>query len=659
MKSSEKNVSLRVVLSLIIGAIVVLLVASVCVIAYFSSYNTEKSVYLEELQNFTKDINAQVDSFYQDNLNEARFLAKLEIVKNAARGGKPELATALMKSVFAEKKIYENAFVSTAGQDPMIVAAALDVAMGQRWRSPAFQANITEALAGKTLASEPAKSPSTGLPVVLITSPIMDGGKVIGILGLPLDLGSFGQSLVTTVTIGKTGYPYISDSAGLAVAHPNKANVFKLDMTTSEWGKRILASPSGSIIYYNYEGADKVQTFVKNKAHGLIISATLAMSDINSSAIGMAVLMAIVGLVGIAAALAIIALFMGDRLKPLKAAAQVADRLAAGDLDVAMPKAHRDEIGLLLKSMGGMVEKLRDIVANVKVGADYVSSGSQQISSTAQQMSQGSTEQAASAEEVSSSMEEMAATTRQNTDSATTTEQLSRKAANDALEGGKAVEDTVKAMKQIASSIGIIEEIARQTNLLALNAAIEAARAGEAGKGFAVVASEVRKLAERSQKAAGEISILSKESVEVAEKAGGLLAKIVPDIQKTSDLMQEIASASREQSAGAEQVTKAITQLDSVIQQNSAASEELAASAEELSGQAISLQEAMAFFKLGQTGSEERASPPSPAARPAASAAGRPGAREHDDSPRRPERRGAQTAMTIRHDPKDDGFEEF
>ena len=197
-------------------------------------------------------------------------------------------------------------------------------------------------------------------------------------------------------------------------------------------------------------------------------------------------------------------------------------------------------------------------------------------------------------------MEEIAATTRQNTENAVATEALSRKVAEDALEGGRAVEDTVKAMKDIASSITIIEEIARQTNLLALNAAIEAARAGEAGKGFAVVASEVRKLAERAQKAASGISVLSKGSVEVAEKAGVLLGRIVPDIQRTSSLMQEIASASREQSAGVEQVTQAVAQLDNVIQRNSAASEELAASAEELSGQAASQQEALSFFRLSE-----------------------------------------------------------
>jgi methyl-accepting chemotaxis protein len=600
LKSGERITSLRVLLASIVGVIIVLLTAIVCSIGYFSAYGAEKSVYIEELKNFTKSIDEQVDYFYRDNLNEAQFLARLEVVKSAVRSGKTDQATALMKDVFSEKKLYENAFISTAEEDSRIVAAALDVAVGQRWRSPAFDANIGNALAGKAWASEPTKSPSTGLPVVLVTAPIMDGGRVIGILGLPLDLGGFAQRLVTKVAIGKTGFPIIIDRSGLTIAHPNKDNIFKLDISSTDWGRKILTSPSGTVVYYTINGVRKVQTFVKDESNGLIVAASLAISDIDEKAVGMAVELLIAGFAGIAAAIAFVALFMNARLKPLKSAAEAADRLAEGDLDAALPRTGRDEIGLLVQAMGRMVEKLRGIASSVKSGAAYVSSGSRQISSTAQQLSEGATEQAAGAEEVSSSMEEIAATTRQNTENAVATEALSRKVAEDALEGGRAVEDTVKAMKDIASSITIIEEIARQTNLLALNAAIEAARAGEAGKGFAVVASEVRKLAERAQKAASGISVLSKGSVEVAEKAGVLLGRIVPDIQRTSSLMQEIASASREQSAGVEQVTQAVAQLDNVIQRNSAASEELAASAEELSGQAASQQEALSFFRLSE-----------------------------------------------------------
>ena len=238
------------------------------------------------------------------------------------------------------------------------------------------------------------------------------------------------------------------------------------------------------------------------------------------------------------------------------------------------------------------------VMIDVKTASDYVTVGSRQLSSVASGLSQGASEQAASAEEVSSSMEEMSANIRQNADNALQTEKIALKSAEDAQEGGKAVEDAVAAMKEIASKISIIEEISRQTDLLALNAAIEAARAGDHGKGFAVVASEVRKLAERSQRAARGISELSGSSVEVAEKAGDMLARLVPDIQKTADLVQEISVASSEQNKGTEQINQAIQQLDQVTQQNASSSEEMASTSEELSSQAEQLQNAIAFFGI-------------------------------------------------------------
>jgi len=263
-------------------------------------------------------------------------------------------------------------------------------------------------------------------------------------------------------------------------------------------------------------------------------------------------------------------------------------------------------VGLLFAVL--ITRSVSKSVIEILTAASSVASGSQELSVTSEQISQGATEQAAAAEEVSSSMEEMVSNIQQNADNARQTEKIAVKSAENAMEGGKAVSESVNAMKEIADKISIIEEIARQTNLLALNAAIEAARAGEHGKGFAVVAAEVRKLAERSQTAAAEISQLSGASVEVAERAGEMLARIVPDIRKTADLVQEINAASSEQNAGAEQINQAIQQLDQVIQQNAAASEEMATTSEELAAQAEQLQSAMEFFKFRKSDGKQKPS---------------------------------------------------
>ena len=315
------------------------------------------------------------------------------------------------------------------------------------------------------------------------------------------------------------------------------------------------------------------------------------------------------GLGALALVLAAVITFLLARsiTRPMLQAVEVADRLSQGDLTMNVESQSSDETGQLLTAMGSMVLKLREIVAEVSSAADNVAGGSTELSASAESMSQGATEQAAAAEEASSSMEEMTSNIKQNADNAMQTEKIAVKSSADAKQGGMAVFQTVEAMKEIAVKINIIEEIARQTNLLALNAAIEAARAGEHGKGFAVVASEVRKLAERSQQAAAGISELSSSSVQIAEKAGAMLNTMVPDIQKTAELVQEISASSREQDTGAEQINKAMQQLDQVIQQNASAAEQMSSTAEELSSQAEQLQSSIAFFNVG--GSARRALP--------------------------------------------------
>ncbi len=286
---------------------------------------------------------------------------------------------------------------------------------------------------------------------------------------------------------------------------------------------------------------------------------------------------------------------------PLRQASALANRLAEGDLSGRVTVAGEDEIGQLLRSMQRMVQQLSHIVSEVNGASDALASASEEVAATAQALSQGTSEQAASVEETTASIEQMLASIDKNAEHARVTDGMSAQAFAEAREGREAVTRTVDAMKSIADKISIIDTIAYQTNLLALNAAIEAARAGDHGKGFAVVATEVRKLAERSQIASREIGEVAQDSVELAGQAGRLLDALVPSIQQTSTLVQEIAAACGEQATGAAQITRAMEQLNSVTQHGASSSEELASTAEEMSGQAQQLQQIMAYFKVGES----------------------------------------------------------
>jgi len=278
-------------------------------------------------------------------------------------------------------------------------------------------------------------------------------------------------------------------------------------------------------------------------------------------------------------------------------AEEIVSAVADGNMAVDIKLAANDNSSMLF-AISRMVDKLSDIISQVRAAADNLSSASEEMSSTAQSISQSASEQASSVEETSASMEEMSASINQNNENSSITDGIANKSAQDAIKGGEAVEQTVAAMKQIADKISIIDDIAYQTNLLALNAAIEAGRAGEHGRGFAVVAAEVRKLAARSQTAAKEIGEVATSSVGLAEQAGKLLQEIVPSIQKTAELVQEISAASAEQSTGANEINSAISQITQATQQNAAASEEMSSTSEELTSQAVELQEMMAYFKI-------------------------------------------------------------
>lgn len=287
--------------------------------------------------------------------------------------------------------------------------------------------------------------------------------------------------------------------------------------------------------------------------------------------------------------------------RPINDSVNYITEISNGNLDLNLSKENldrKDEIGILTKALQNMSEKLKEIVESILIGSENIASASQQMSKTSQMVSQSAYGQAASVEEISSSMEEMVSNIMQNADHSNQAEQIVNKAVLAINEGSHATVESVNSMRTIAEKVKVINDIAFQTNILALNAAVEAARAGEHGRGFAVVAVEVRKLAENSRVAAVEIDRLTVNGVKVAEIAGKRLTDIVPEIEKTAQLVQEIAMASQEQNSGADQVNNAIQQLNLGTQQNASTSEEMATSSEELAGQAEHLKDMISFFKI-------------------------------------------------------------
>ncbi|NDV25672.1 methyl-accepting chemotaxis protein [Desulfovibrio sp. JC010] len=428
--------------------------------------------------------------------------------------------------------------------------------------------------------------------------PVRDAnGKLLGGIALFGDWKAFADRFVRPVVVGTEGYGVVTDAKGLVLYHPADKLILK-DLSKYDFMQRALAAGNGQE-FYDWQGRSKAMIYKTDPKTGWLVMLTAYESDLASAAVMQRNVLIVVG--GLIVLVVCGIVYFSVRklvIVPVSDGMQVAGKMAAGDLTESVSSNSPNEIGNLMRSLGSMISSLRGVVVGVKSAAEQVAAGSEEVSASAQHLSAGATEQAASVEEVSASIAEITGNISNNTELAEETREIAVKTAREAENGGQAVAQTVDAMQDIAEKTSIIEEIARQTNLLALNAAIEAARAGEHGKGFAVVASEVRKLAERSGVAAGEIRELTGSSLQVAERAKQVLDSMIKDINRNEELVAEVAAASREQYEGGKQISKAVTQLDEVVQRNAAFAEELSSTSEELSAQAVKLQDTMQFFTV-------------------------------------------------------------
>jgi methyl-accepting chemotaxis protein len=577
----------------------------------YTSFNFSKksltASYFNQQKNINSTVITEVDSFLTRELDSAKELASLKIIKDTVFTREASIqARELIVNKLKSHDIYKEIFISTAEKNPLVIAAG-GMKTAKRWEDAVFEDNLKNNMEGRPHVGRPGRSPDDAV-VVMASAPVMNGNSVAGIVWLSVDLGSFSQALIKDIKIGKTGYAFLADKSGVVFAFQDKNQVLRLKLTDTDYGRIITQSEDGSQIKYKQDGKTEYLSKAASKNFNIICIAAGYESDISGETVSMIGKMIVVAVIGVIISSLLALVFVSSRCRPLDKCNGLLADVSKGILTKKYEgKLYKDEISEIAVSMNNMIDRLSEMVTNIIRSADNFAISSGEISATSENISRGASDQAANVEEIASSLEEMSATINQNTENSRKTDTVAKKTARQAEEGGKAVTDTVAAMKDIAVRISIIEDIANQTNLLALNAAIEAAHAGEHGRGFAVVAGEVKNLAQKSKAGSKEIRDLANHSVGIADKAGRLLVEVIPAIRETADLVQHISVASEQQDVSVDQINQGMGQLNNVTQQNASASEELAATAEQLSLNARDLQGMIGFFKTNITGNTEDA----------------------------------------------------
>ncbi|MBI1390114.1 MAG: HAMP domain-containing protein, partial [bacterium] len=505
---------------------------------YHTAANTVLDQEIENMSSKVDDIVFQLNNWFDTRLAIAKTYSEDSEIIAACQQHQEGLAKHRLTDLYDELGGYEEVFL--ADTKGVIFDSSTGNATGIDVLSlPMYAINIETALKGESHIGDAFASPASGLPVSLITVPVMKDGVVVGILGTPVELQKFSEDFIAHVNIANTGYAYIIDKNGTTLAHQNKDYILKINVSDYDFGKQLLKQRTGKL-EYNWKGVDKIAVMNEYKSMSWIVAATVDRDEILSPIYAIRrILITAILLSALGGFLCIY--WLSNRIvTPIQTAARFLNNVASGDLTQTLTIDRNDEVGQMSQSLNVMIRQLREIIGSIQESSQQVASSAEQLSASSQSLANGATEQAASLEETSASIEQLTSSIEKNSENAQETNKAASNAAKQAEIGGKAVIDTVEAMKRIADQIGIVDDIADQTNLLALNAAIEAARAGEMGKGFAVVAVEVRKL---------------------AENAGVTIREVVTAINKATQLVQDIAAACAEQNEGATQIRKAINEL--------------------------------------------------------------------------------------------------
>ncbi|MBI9017176.1 MAG: methyl-accepting chemotaxis protein [Phycisphaerae bacterium] len=534
----------------------------------------------------------ELDMWLDERQREAQIFSETLLFKDACKGNRLEETKARLAEFHKLSPVYEAIFLADTEGKIFVDSIGGNATGIEVAKIPVYKPCVDNANAGKVWISDAAISPASGRPVALVMAPIrdIDSDEIIGIMGTPIELTEFSNKFVDKTKIGESGYVAIVDHAGMTIAHPNKEFILKLDISGLDFGKQILVQKNGNIDY-TFKGVDRTSTFACHAQTGWVVMAIASEDEFLAPVKKTRNEAMVFGLVAIAVIFIITWFFVGAIAKMInKVVASLKDiAQGEGDLTMRIEVKSNDEVGQLAQWFNLFVDKIQDVIKQIKSNSTILSTSAGDLSTTSSQLASGAEEMnnqsatvAAAAEEMTINMSNIATSTGQSSDrinsvstaiqemSASVSEiaQNAERASSVASEASTLANNSneiIGALGSAADEIGkvieVIQDIAEQTNLLALNATIEAARAGDAGKGFAVVATEVKELAKQTADATESISQRIAAIQSSANESIDSIGKISDVIRTVNEVSATIASAVEEQSATTKEISANIEQV--------------------------------------------------------------------------------------------------